>query len=243
MIVAFGFDLCNLFLSHCIDLGCYGFHLCAYFLAEYLEVRFDLLDEFDFRLVGRYDYQFLDVHLCADEVSHVVECLQSLFVLYGDHGFLQRLAHVLFGFLAQREDHRGSLTCQIHRAFEVFVDECLVSFGPIGEVHACAYEVAIEAVGIERCIGCHEQGYGLEAGIKCLVRCLLVGIHLTAPETLAVQSHVPVAEVVLHKVGDSASGFGGFVGVVCLGYLLNEGVEFGEYPKVDLSTTLALTVG
>ena len=109
-------------------------------------------------------------------------------------------------------------------------------------MHACAYEVAIESVGVERRVGCHEQGNGLQAGIKRLVSRLLVGIHLTAPETLAVQSHVPVAEVVLHKVGDSTSGFGGFVGVVCLGYLLNEGVEFGEYPKVDLSITIRFVI-
>ena len=100
-------------------------------------------------------------------------------------------------------------------------------------MYACAYQVAIEAVGIERSIRCHELGNGLQAGIERTISSLFVGIHLAAPETLAVEAHVPVREVVLHKIADSSSGFGGFVGLVGFRHLTNEGVEFGQDPAVD----------
>ena len=76
--------------------------------------------------------------------------------------------------------------------------------------------------------------YGLEAGIKGLICRLFVGIHIATPETFAVETHVPVREVVLHKIRDSTSGFGRFIRLVRLGNLFDKRVEFGKDPFVDL---------
>ena len=101
-------------------------------------------------------------------------------------------------------------------------------------MHGFIGQIAVEAVGIERRVRCHKLGNGLEAGVESCVRCLFVSIHLSAPKTLAVEAHVPVREIVLYKIRDSSSGFGRFVCLVRLSDFLDEGVEFGEYPSVDL---------
>ena len=101
LIVAFGFHLRYLILTHGTYLSGNGFHLCAYLFAEYLEVWLDLLYEPDLRFVSRNDNQLLDIHLRTDEICHVLQGLQGGVILNGNDGFLQRLAYVLLCFLAQ----------------------------------------------------------------------------------------------------------------------------------------------
>ena len=103
------------------------------------------------------------------------------------------------------------MLCERHTALEVEVNECLICYRPLAKVNrapqnatsvfgdpaSLAHEVAVEAIGIEWCVRCHELGNRLEAGIEGVVSRLLVGIHLATPETLAVEAHVPVAQFVL----------------------------------------------
>ena len=107
-----------------------------------------------------------------------------------------------------------------------------------GDPASFAHEVAVEAVGIEWCVRRHELCHSLQACVQCVVCCLLVGIHLATPETLAVQSNIPVAQVVLHEVRDSATRFRWLVCLVCGGHLFDEGVEARENPFVDLGEAI-----
>ena len=156
-----------------------------------------------------------------------------------DDRLLQRLTHVLLGAFTQTENHTGGLLCQVHLTLKVEVDERFVGFRPLAQVNGLTYQVAIETIGIERRIRRHQLGYGLQTGVQRLIRCLLVGIHLAAPETFAVQTYVPVAQVILYEVRDSTTGFGWFIRLIRLRHLLYERVEFGENPAVDLGTILA----
>ncbi len=159
--------------------------------------------------------------------------LQRLFVGRRDNGFLQRLTHILLSTLAQTENHRCSLLRQIHTAFQVFVYQRLIGFRPVAQMHGLACQVAIEAVGKEWCIGCHQLRHGLQTGVECGVCRLLVGVHLAAPEAFAIETDIPVAQVILHEVGDSTSCLGGLICLIISSNLLNKRVQTAQNPFVD----------
>ena len=81
------------------------------------------------------------------------------------------------------------------------------------------HEVGIEAVGVEGREGRHEHCHGAQAAEERLVGREFVGVHLSGPEALAVEAHVPVAEVGVHEGGDGAGGACGLV-VVEVGFHL-----------------------
>ena len=234
----FGFHLRDVVLGHGVDSGSEGFHVRADFLTEDFEVRFDLLDETNLRLLSRNDDEFLDVDLRFDKVGNVKERIGCLLIRRRYNRFLERLTDVLLGAFAEREDGRCRLLREVHLTLERLVDEILIGFGPRAEVYRFAREIPVETVCIERCVRRHELRYGLKTGVEGGVCSLFVCVHLTSPETLAVQTHIPVREVVLHEIRDSTSGFGGFVCFVRFCDLLDEGVELREDPSVDFREVL-----
>ena len=80
-----------------------------------------------------------------------------------------------------------------------------------------ASEVAVEHIGIEWSDRSHEHCHGLEA----LVESLVSG-QITVPEARAVEAHIPVAEVVDHKIADGASRLGEFVVFYVVGHFFHE---------------------
>ena len=86
-------------------------------------------------------------------------------------------------------------------------------------------KVGIELVGIEWSDWCHQPSHGLKTCIECLICRELVGSHLSSPETLAVEAHIPVREIVAHEGLDQSSGYCRLVGVVVLIHLADECIE------------------
>ena len=241
MIFAGGLHLGNLILAHSRDLSRSGFHLSAEFLTQNLKVGFNALHQSYLALFGEHNLQFLDVHLAADKFCHMQQGVFGILVLHGDDGFLQRLTDVLLGAFAQAQNHRGRLLCQGHLTLKGLVDGISVGYRPLAQVHALfallagsTRQVTIEAVGVERSIGRHQLGYGLEACIERQVRRLFVGIHLAAPETLAVQANVPVTEVILHKIRDESACLRRLVSLVVSSHLLYQAVQLRQHPFIYL---------
>ena len=69
--------------------------------------------------------------------------------------------------------------------------------------------------------------------MKCLICGELVFGHLTTPETFAVQTNVPVAEVVVYKCIYGTCGFSGFIIIKSLFHIFYKCVEKRENPAVD----------
>ena len=95
-------------------------------------------------------------------------------------------------------------------------------------------QVAEDTVGDERCERCREHRNGLQAGVERLVGRQFVVVHTAAPETLAVQAHVPVREVFSHELLDGACRRGRVVILERAGYFLDERIEQRNDPAVDL---------
>ena len=101
-------------------------------------------------------------------------------------------------------------------------------------MHGFTAQIAIETIGIEGCVRSHELRHGLKTSIEGLICRLFIRIHAAPPETLAVQTYVPVTQVVLHKITDGTSCLGWFICLVGFGYVLHKRVQFGKYPTIDL---------
>ena len=99
-------------------------------------------------------------------------------------------------------------------------------------------QVAEDAVHHEGCEGRRELRDGLQAGVERLVGGQLVLGHSAAPETLAVQTHVPVREVLAHELLDGAGGRRRVVVLERLGHVLDQRVEQRDNPAVDFRTAL-----
>ena len=74
-----------------------------------------------------------------------------------------------------------------------------------------AGQIAPQAVGKERCYRSHQFADSQQALIKSLIGSQLVGVHFSAPETFAVETYIPVRQIVDDEIADSARGTGGFV--------------------------------
>ncbi len=154
----------------------------------------------------------------------------------GNHDLCQRLTHLDVDLAAQCQNHARNLLCHRHAGLEVDVDTLLVGLGEALQVNRLqlAAEVVVELIGIEGSERCEQTGHRGEAGVERLIGGALVGAHLLTPETLAVEAHIPVAQVVVDETVDEAAGARRVVVVELSGHTLDERVEAGEYPAVNL---------
>ena len=168
-----------------------GLHDLAVFRAQGLEVGLDALDKHA-GIVAHIAY-FLHVHLIEDQVGYSLDGLLLPVVEHRYHDGLQGLTHLECLLATQREHHRRDFLGDVLTLLEHLVDEPVTSLRILGQVHrgGAASEVAIELVAVEGCKRSHEQRHRLQALVEGLVGCQLVG--------LAVESHIPVAQVVAHK--------------------------------------------
>ena len=83
-------------------------------------------------------------------------------------------------------------------------------------------EVLVELVGIERSERCQQPCNGHQTGVQRVVSTLLVSTHFLAPETLAVQTDVPVAEVVVDESVNQPAGTRRVKVLQLMGYTLYE---------------------
>ena len=94
-------------------------------------------------------------------------------------------------------------------------------------------EVHEEAVCIEWSDRSNEFGDSFQTNIECLISRKLVCIHFSTPETLTVQTHIPVGEIVDDESLNKTSCTGWLIIIEAFLHVLHQGVEFGEYPSVD----------
>ena len=97
-------------------------------------------------------------------------------------------------------------------------------------------EVEPETLGIERSYRSHKLSYCQQTGIKCLISGYLVAVVLTAPEPLAVETHIPVRQIVVDEVLNGTPRTSRLVVFVVLGDLFYQRVEQRHYPTVYLGT-------
>ena len=83
-------------------------------------------------------------------------------------------------------------------------------------------QISVQTVCVERSDGRCQLCYRAQTGIQGLVGRNFILTVISAPETFPAQSHVPVAEVVYHKVLDESTRTRGLVCRVGCIYLLNE---------------------
>ena len=140
-------------------------------------------------------------------------------------------------------NHAGNLLGKGHSLLLLHVDDRSVGNGELGQMHATnlcfaasLVQVAVQTVGIVWCYGCHEAGNGLQTGEQGLIGRQLVLSHLATPETLLGQAHKPVADIIHNEGLDETSGTCGFVVLVALLHVADEGVQRTEYPTIHLGT-------
>ena len=131
--------------------------------------------------------------------------------------------------------------CHLHADFQFLVYHFLLIFGELGKVYGnhivasrSCNQVRIQHVGIERSNGRHQLGYSFQAGIECLECRKLVLRHTATPETFAVQTNVPVGEIVVHKLRNETSCFRGLVFIVAGIHVLHQRIQYRENPTVYL---------
>ena len=105
-------------------------------------------------------------------------------------------------------------------------------FGALASRHGD--QVAIETIGIEGCDGRHQLGHRLQAGVERLISRQLVGCHAAAPETSAIEPHVPVTQVVVDEVCYGTACAGRIVRIQITVHVLDERVEQRQDPTINL---------
>ena len=98
-------------------------------------------------------------------------------------------------------------------------------------------QVKIKLVHIERRDRSREYRNVFQYLVKCLICSEFVLIVRTAPETLPVQTHVPVADMVAHEVLNHTAGRSHIVILVSGLHVLYQCIEQGDDPPVDFRTT------
>ena len=106
----------------------------------------------------------------------------------------------------------------------------------LGVAMAHSVEVTENLVGDEGCEGRSQLHYGLQAGVEGLICSQLVVGHTATPETLAVQTYIPVREIFVHEVLNGACCGCGVVVVKILRYILHQRVQYRDNPTVNLGT-------
>ena len=89
-------------------------------------------------------------------------------------------------------------------------------------------------VGIEWRKRREEFGNGHQAGVEGLISTQFVGTHFLTPETLSVQTDIPVGEVVVDEGVNESASAGRIEAVKFFLYAFDEGVQAGEDPAVNL---------
>ena len=155
-----------------------------------------------------------------------------------NHQRLQRLLHGNAFLLTQRQYDGGNALSNAHTLFKVFIDESGVEFGEFIQMNAIqgATEVLIQLVGKEWSERRQQLGNSHQTLIQGLISSQLVVVHLLTPETLLVQTNVPVREVFIDKSIDESSGTCGVIAVHLLLNTLNQRVQTRENPTVKLRT-------
>ena len=174
--------------------------------------------------------QLLHVHLAQDQVLDCKDILCLFSIDCREEKRLEWLTHDDLRVLADRKHERSDCLCECHLTFERCVG--LTCHREVGKVYAhlivsAAHriKVGIELVGIEWSDWSHQSSHGLKTCIECLISRELVGCHLSSPETLAVEAHIPVREIVAHEGLNQSSSYSWLVCVVVLVNLADECVE------------------
>ena len=94
-------------------------------------------------------------------------------------------------------------------------------------------QVAIEAIGKERCNRCHQFAGSQETSIERLVSAQLILRHRTGPEAFTIQTHIPIREVVGNESIDQATGFRRLIIVQSCRYFFHHCIEFAQYPTIN----------
>ena len=95
-------------------------------------------------------------------------------------------------------------------------------------------KVLIELISEEGSKGSHKLGNGHQTGVERLISRELVLAHLLAPEALAVETHVPAAQVVVDERVYQTYGACRVKILHLCGCILDEGVQARENPAVNL---------
>ena len=198
--------------------------------------------------IAASNHEFLDVGLIEDEVLHGLDVSSLLGIDSGEHDCLEWLTNINLRGLADAEHKGGNCLCQLHLTLKSRIGCSSLREG--GKVNRFtlvttrnSIKVEEQLVAIEWSNGCHELGNCLKTGIERLVGCQLVVIHLTAPETLAVQTNIPVGKVVAYKGLDETSGNRRLIVVKVALDSFDEGVERRKYPSVNLRTLFQSHLG
>ena len=104
----------------------------------------------------------------------------------------------------------------------------------MNRLRAVRNEIQIETVHIERSYRGSEHSDIHKHLVKGLVGGELVLVHLASPETLPVQTHVPVAKVIAHEVLDQTPCCGDIIILISRHHLLLQCVEQRDDPTVNL---------
>ena len=96
------------------------------------------------------------------------------------------------------------------------------------------HKVKIKPLHIERGYRSGQEGDVLKHFIQRLVCCELVMVHFPAPESLPVQAHIPVAEMVAHKILDKTPGCGDVIILICIPDTLDKRIQQRNDPSVNL---------
>ena len=229
-------------LRHCRNLRGKEFHYLAKLRTELLEVGFHLLHEH--ALVIAHKLDFLHVDLVLDKRAH---CLYAVFLRlahHRHHDHCQRLTHFQVGLAAQSEHHRRDVLSHLHLLLKRLVDYAFVGNREVGQVNRCRLagssggQVGVQTVGKERRYGSNQQSHRLQTCEQSLISRQFVVVHLAAPETLAVEAHIPVAQVVAHEIRDGACSLCRLIVVEVGRHFLNQRVEQRYDPAVDFRAFL-----
>ena len=237
---AVAFKACDIFFGKPLYECGRLFHRLAEFRAEFLEIGFDAFDEHF--IVAADDLEALDVDFGCHDVAYRFKYTALRVVGSGHEHLCQWLAYFHLCLVAQREHKRCELLSGGHPEFEIAVDRRCVDVREIGQMDRCGRswtsvgKIAVEAVAVERRYGSYKFRQRQQAGVQSLVCSHFVTVASAAPETLAVEAHIPVGEVVADKVVDSAGGTGRLVVFEGFGDSSDEGVEQREYPAVGFGT-------
>ena len=141
--------------------------------------------------------QFLDFCRGAEIIIHNASFDTGfLFIVYRrNHDLLQWLTNLDIYFSTKRKYHRRYFLCHSHPFFEVNVNERFYNRREHLKMNRLLFasQVMIQFVGIERCKRCKKLGNCHQTCIKSRIGCKLIIAHLLAPETLSVQTNIPIA--------------------------------------------------